>query len=363
MKAKPIEIIKNVLIVLLTLSAVYLVCVNWGNMDIRSLLEKKETVDLPEQTADALKTQEVIKPLQEGIWIGDEFRETETWPTFLESLRSLGETSGANAQELTEAKIYMQKECWYLYIKFAEGLPFEGFCKQFGIASANFGNVSNLAELRYYAEDSGAIYLLEEKSRRIYRLGVSNEACANLRKMISQEETAFPIIEKKPHFYESTLAFTDENIRENEVDSFAKGFFGDGFDFVRRVEDSQGTLTYMYGYNKKVLTVTKSGSIEYKEELEPAEIAQGFYASLGTALQFATLHGGWYDYASPVLAKAESITNEHRQGYRFTMDFRIGEETLPNTWRITAEVYDGQVTYYKRNIITAMNRTEETGKE
>ena len=48
--------------------------------------------------------------------------------------------------------------------------------------------------------------------------------------------------------------------------TMAESIFGENFDFVRRITDSFGNVTYMYGYGATVLTCYTDGSFDYYDE-------------------------------------------------------------------------------------------------
>lgn len=56
--------------------------------------------------------------------------------------------------------------------------------------------------------------------------------------------------------------------RASSVSRMEQLFFPNGLDFVRKITENKGSLLYMYGYSEKVLMLDENGSISYKEELE-----------------------------------------------------------------------------------------------
>ena len=71
----------------------------------------------------------------------------------------------------------------------------------------------------------------------------------------------------------------------------ARAVFGDTFSFVRRITDSFGNVTYMYGYGEKNLYLYAEGAIEYRTTVSGTESGD-FARDLDAALSFAAGCGG-----------------------------------------------------------------------
>lgn len=137
----------------------------------------------------------------------------------------------------------------------------------------------------------------------------------------------------------------------------AERFFGESFDFIRKITEDNGKTIYMYGYGQKVLIVNTDGSFEYKEELlieNSSEIK--FFDALDTALQFVAAHGSWQSLdgakMKPYL-KNVLIDPNKKKSYQFTFGMKTNGTPLfyERGESIVVEVTLGQVTYYRRNMI------------
>ena len=390
-----IETVKTLLIAVLTLSAVLLTAFYWADLSLDSLFTKKPTDDTPIQTPDAPKTREIIAPAEICVnrtgEPGGEFtvlfpEDRNAWQTAVTAFASFSRSEGASLEETTEANYTALSAARSVRISFAYGLPFDGFCKQFGIASAPFTAVNALNEIVYSEAAPDSLFVEDRASGKHYRLIGSEEELGPLRELAGGDagegETLSRTVsavfgESNPALLPTAYAGVLRNAavekefheakRDTEADRFARTFFDNSLDFVRRVEDSKGLLTYIYNYTQKVLTVTADGIAEYKEEIAESTVTQGFYASLGTALSFVAEHGGWYptltvdgetsaDGFVPYLLSASEIASGHRSGYRFAFGFRAGREILcaGDEAAITVDVYDGQVTYYRRAMFTTV---------
>ncbi len=82
-------------------------------------------------------------------------------------------------------------------------------------------------------------------------------------------------------------AYGDEYLAQD----MAEDIFGDTFDFVRRISDSFGNVTYMYGYGEKSFYAGIDGYFEYTSSAAGSE-ATGFSEDLQRALAFIEACGG-----------------------------------------------------------------------
>ncbi|MBO5518442.1 MAG: hypothetical protein J6A42_10250 [Firmicutes bacterium] len=137
----------------------------------------------------------------------------------------------------------------------------------------------------------------------------------------------------------------------------AESVFGENFDFVRRITDSFGNVTYMYGYGEKTLTCLTDGTFEYKTETAEGP-DPGFYGSLQTAIAFTATHGGWGNDRrdlSYVLCEAKESGSGRSKIYTFgfaqVLDgLKLLSEEGP---AITVTVSGGEVSYYRRAVAKA----------
>ncbi|AOT70547.1 YycH family regulatory protein [Geosporobacter ferrireducens] len=137
-----------------------------------------------------------------------------------------------------------------------------------------------------------------------------------------------------------------------QVEPLAGTFFGENFDFVRKITETSGTVIYMYGYGQKALKIDASGTVEYNEEADgrpvlTAEVTE----ALRAAVKFVTEHGDW-----PKEAYLKGIVErDKKRGYLFLFGYRING--LPIYYYdkvirapIEVEVTGRQVTAYKRYV-------------
>lgn len=122
---------------------------------------------------------------------------------------------------------------------------------------------------------------------------------------------------------------------EYNSEEIAESIFGDTFDFVRKITDSMGNETYMYGYGEKRLSIYAKGGMEFKQELINTN-TKNFYSDLETALLFVNRAIDFED-SNFKLTKAKLIGNEN-QNYQF--HFNNG------SYHIIVEVINSGISYF-----------------
>ena len=145
--------------------------------------------------------------------------------------------------------------------------------------------------------------------------------------------------------------------------TMAESIFGENFDFVRRITDSFGNVTYMYGYGEKTLTCLTEGSFEYRTGTVEGQ-DPGFYNSLQNAIAFVATRGGWG-------------SDRHALGYRlcgartegsgrnrlYTFEFAQMLDGVPllseDGPAIVVKVCGGEVNYYRRAVVSAAAQQAE----
>ena len=139
--------------------------------------------------------------------------------------------------------------------------------------------------------------------------------------------------------------------------TMAESIFGENFDFVRRITDSFGNVTYMYGYGEKTLTCLTEGVFEYKTGTVEGQ-DPGFYNSLQAAVNFVAARGGWgSDRHAPdyrLCGARESGSGRNRL-YTFEFEQMLDGVSLlsEDGPAIIVKVSGGEVNYYRRAVVAA----------
>ncbi|WZL73081.1 two-component system activity regulator YycH [Clostridiaceae bacterium 35-E11] len=139
-----------------------------------------------------------------------------------------------------------------------------------------------------------------------------------------------------------------------QVEAFAGTFFGENFDFVRKMVESNGSVIYMYGYGQKSLKIDASGMLEYIEQMdeEKSRNSVTFDHALKIALKFVGDHGSWSSVEA-YLKQANAMEKGKKKGYQFVFGYRLNRFPIYYSDEIGSEaievhVMGEQITYYKR---------------
>ena len=162
---------------------------------------------------------------------------------------------------------------------FGYNIDFKSFCERYGIdQTLGYNNISTMTELGISkGSKQDSIFIYDGESKKYFRIwsdavsdfskfeGITSNAQGAiyypLKIYLGEEgsnETLIPI--DLPADLKTIPFEQDFNISQREtVNSFAQKYFGESFDFVRKVEESDGTIIYMYGYGQKVLIIGPDG--------------------------------------------------------------------------------------------------------
>lgn len=377
-KPKKIERLKDFLLVVLFFSTMLLLYFLWEN--------PAETFTLPdiiseeeENIAPAIR--EVTKPVETvvnfggGVYTVLNDVNSNAWNLCIQTIAGYAQDEEPAIEEITQEQYKRIMEFRSIRFEYSYSLPFDSFCRKYSINSIlnNSQQIKSFTVIGYSAASPESLFVCDEKNNKYYRM-ISDSAKTALEDLIYRIETGnyinyYPIgtvvgtgnRTVVPLLMETDLA----NIRiDSEFDTsdterireFAQTFFGDSFDFVRRIEESKGTVIFMYGYGQKILTINADGSVEYKEKINTSGTQQDYFDALEAVLQFVASHGGWDPFEGseirPYVRFASAIEREKKTGYRFIFGMELNGERVyyENSEAIVAEIINGQVTYYTRNM-------------
>lgn len=142
---------------------------------------------------------------------------------------------------------------------------------------------------------------------------------------------------------------------ENDAKNIANKAFGKNFDFVKKMEDYDGSLVYVYGYGEKALRVGADGSIEYREKVGEDYSSKNISSDELIRISLETINK-YGDMPSDVYLK--SISNQVFDGYdvaRLEFDYRINNIKVVNHEYlgrnpIIVDVYSDKVVHFTKNI-------------
>lgn len=377
MPKKYIERMKSVLLVALFISAMLLLYFFWENPALPSFRLSQVSTEDAQQ---APTVNEVIRPQQVNVNFGTggstvtTYDHQNSWLQCLLTLRQFGKAGDLTSETITKDQYLQIMQFRSICYKFHYSMPLDSFCDEYNIKKEDsLSPIKTFSMIAYSAGSPESLFIADEKTGQYYRL-VSPKNKASLESVIAAIEqdsyiAYYPIgtflgttnQALMPLAYKTTLntisCFPEfDRSDEAAIKEFSQKFFGQSFDFVRRIEESNGTLIYMYGYGQKVLTFA-NGNVEYKESTDTEGSRQTYFQALKTVLQFVSSHGGWEPFEktdlSPSLRYSEAIEKDKMSGFRFVFGIKTSGEDLyyDNGDCITIEIINGQVTNYIRDMI------------
>ena len=358
-----IEHIKSVILVVLFVTTILLLYLLWGSAPSRlipSFLFGQGDAEAP--AADTLVT-----PLYVAFGSADgTFRlAKDTSGIYTAVGRRLADYPSESGVILSEISAEQYKEALTGYeslsIYYGFDLDFPGFCGLYGFGSISGSDqITAIDGFAFSDAARESVLLRDTSSGRFFRIVFSAEQniVGELRDGAElADDVMYPAgdilggesMALLPLSARSGLArgrFTPK-ADEDERLHMAEAVFGDTFDFVRRISDSFGNVTYMYGYGQKTFSSSIDGSYEYKAEASGGESA-GFLGDLQTALNFAAACGGWDE---SLKLSAVSIRSGREPSYEFC--FVQSAEGVPvyaeHHYAAEITVTGGQVTRYLRS--------------
>lgn len=380
-KPNVIEQVKNVALVVLFLSTVLLLYFFWGSDSYREVSEPDQKVQ-----GESVLAKELVRPekiivnfgednytviASENSWIWNDSKNS-----ILSGLDRFGKAENILAEEITDKQYQEVMKYRSICAEFSYNIPMNDFCSIFGLNQPqSYDMIKTVTAIGYSTYSPERIFIYDGKNMKYYML-MAQEADTGLDNLITSIESKgydpyYPVgsfigigVENTtliPISLESNLQSflyqQDAYIHQTDkINYLAEKFFGENFDFVRKITENNGTIIYMYGYGQKVLIVNTDGSFEYKEEQINDSSDLGFYDSLTTAIQFIESHGTWESLEGTRITRyLRNVTEnpDQKEGYRFTFDLEINGSPVyyEKGDAFVIDVENGQVNYFKRNMI------------
>lgn len=160
---------------------------------------------------------------------------------------------------------------------------------------------------------------------------------------VSTEETAL-----NPVFIKSEIDIEDTG----NIESIAKNYFKDSFDYVRTTIDSSRTINYIYR-NEKVLRLYEEGLLEFYDSIESTMDDSSMYRSFLIAINFIDDFLGFPENA--YLSQVTTFIEDGKYGYRFLFNHSLLERPVVfsqvrDEKAIQVDVIGSKVVFYQRFI-------------
>lgn len=155
---------------------------------------------------------------------------------------------------------------------------------------------------------------------------------------------------------------------EKDAKNIATKAFGKNFDFVKKMEDYDGSLVYVYGYGEKAIRIGANGSVEYTEKIgddySGDEITDG--ERIKIALETISKYG---DMPSSVYLSNYKLLEEGSHDlYILEFDYRINDVDVvngvkPQESSIVVHIYKDRVVNFTKNIRKYVRTINPSGSE
>jgi hypothetical protein len=302
------EKLKNAVLVVLFILAILLLYLLWRPDSVRSL-RLSDILPFSGDRAYVPGCEEVTIP--EKLIAGDgsgsfTVRTTGLDGAFSRAVELSKELCGGSADiyEITEEQFELARDTYpaaFLYWNYS--IPVQEFFDYYGIdAGVSLAALGNMSCLGFSEAEESSLFVADPEAGTFYRLvseSVHAGFTAELAKLSGEGGSvcypAYTILGGTnrtlvPLSMESSLSecsYEPEGGADpaRYFSTVAETIFGETFDFVRRITDGFGNITYMYGYGAKTFTVYSAGGVEYRAETEGS--SRGFFGDLRTALEFA----------------------------------------------------------------------------
>lgn len=387
---RPIQIerVKTIFIVVLFIMTILLLYFSWKDSFIVSIkipidfLSQEETIPMP-LTEDLIKPNEIMVNFGSDAHTIVARKDYAYWDAFVLSVSGFLNRENLTITEITKNQFDEATGFRSIRVKFDYNLPFKDTLAQLDIQlNENNIPIEMFTWIAYSTAIKDSIIIYDGKNQKYYRL-ISDYDLTALNTIIDDIEknsfdpyfpmrvflgldnsTLMPISVKTEM---KEIAYGKEiNYYETEkIVKLAQTFFGEGFDFVRKITESSGTTIYMYGYGQEILILNKDGAIEYKEELGNASYsALSFFDSLDLAANFIGAHGSWESLngtkLTPYLKDASPIIIDDKSGYRFKFGMIINNHPLyldGGRETLSVDVIGNEIANYKRQMLDISQNT------
>ncbi len=406
-KTTTIEKIKNIMIAVLLVTAVLLLSFFWRTssiggsiVNISKTLVQSDSSYMP-QTMDLIMPEYIRVGLGSGSYVMcdtsvsmdrldyDQGHDSETlYNELLAFLKDYLEQEDVTTEEIEGEQYDTVMSYSTVSAVFSFELPYSEFLKNNGLpVPQNGASIDTMTRITFSPFSSENVFVYDGDNGRFYRITTGNadfakEEANRLSALIgSLNEVAqsnYYTIQNVAGVDNDTLipiymmtSLGNESFRpafsigdSSDVADMESLFFSGGMDFVRRITENKGSLMYVQGYSEKVLQLSETGRISYREEFDQSGYEeQNLYESISDAVQYVSRHGGWREIVSggmePYLARVEKIRHENGNYSGYNIVFGVKIDGIPVEYDtgdpITVKLLGSQVVAYERDIVLTDN--------
>ena len=372
--ARLIENIKSALLVVLLLLTILLLSFFWGKPGFSNISKADQS------RYEAIPAVLLLQPDRIDMCFGGEsYAVTDgRFQIIMDCFKAFSDSKNLTVEEISKDRYAEIMKYSSIKAVFEYYAPFSAVCEAYGIDKIPGSDlIDAVTELSYAANYDDRLFVFDSRTNKYYRIvGGGNAVFAALKNEISEAEkngaTYFTLKNYMggeikndtlcPFSLESELrdvSFYPEDFSAlpEKTSSLVKGFFSDNFDFVRRIEQKNGTLIYMYGYGRIVVIAHNDGALEFRmvddekasaqlRYLDALERATSFIAANGA---FETVGGtSFTPYIQDVV-----IDPDGKKGFRFIFGIKMngGKIYYQDGAPLSVDVTGGRVSYVSRRLI------------
>lgn len=375
---------KSLFLFLMVIICVYLSSQVWLQIpDFLSFNKKDDTKASEIQDIDK-RVWEIVRPnkyiINDKESLREFYLENETllWQNALASLEVSLSNFSESQTDLRVGEFYPDE---YVMMEFENKLPTEIFTGKFQINKDNIRTkLHHIKKIVFGLNDPNSIYLYNGDSTVIIKNSKINnlEIYNNLKEIKESDYIVYkkdieidgikipvPIPDIKsalnPIYVKSEIDIKNRN----RIEDIARDYFKNTYDYVRRSEDIERGITYVYK-NEKKLKISPEGLIDFFNsdiDIENAnDIYKGFLEALKFAANFLNIHEDMY------LSDVRTAQHDRSVGYNFIFTYKIkNKPILFSKFRESAAleviVVGNSVASYKRLIRDIDNMQDSEMKE
>lgn len=367
------ERIKNIILAVLLICMVLLLYFLWQKTTVH------KPINLAIKEQEAFKASAIFRPTSVSVCSGEDYyKQAQSWGPRFMVLASDFLNQELTIEEITPAQFDEIMRYPSIRANFNYTVPYEDFCNEFGVKKpAGRNHIFKLSSIGYSKETPGNLFIYDALGGKYYRIyngadskpldklndiidGVNSEDTVQLYKLsrflgnrVSGDAMLPVYLDVDMPEFEFERDFDIAN--PDDVRDIAESYFGRNLDFVRKIQEKNGTKIFMYGYGEQTLILYPSGVVEYKEGTDEVASNTDYFGGMQIALNFIAKHGGFDSLKgtgfTPYLFEVEPLSGDVGYRYVFGVKFNehrvYSEEGMP----FEVEVMGERVIYMKRAAI------------
>ncbi|MDR0570083.1 MAG: hypothetical protein LBG71_02520 [Clostridiales Family XIII bacterium] len=311
-----IERVKSIAIVVLVLNTILLLYFYWSNpaADVKQALSA-----LSAETPPPVAVRDILRPERITLNFGGENytvfdADAGIWESvgkspagFIEEMRDMASGESMALGVISRRDYGEVMKARSIQADFAFSIPFSEYCAEYGLTQlGRTGGIDSFTTVAYSTASPESFFVCDKLSGKYYRLSTSRARNSGLEALISRAEG----LNNASYYPLRTYAGIDNDVmlpldmkivlpetsyrdyavgyagtRDGDLTTdMARAYFGESFDFTRKLTEADGSIVYMYRYGEKVLSM-RDGVFEYNATAD-AYGSGGFFQDLRIALDF-----------------------------------------------------------------------------